>query len=85
MALGLVATLVVWKGPRAVALADRVAVPLMLLVAVALTAACLRLPSSTAPARTATFPWTRGLDVVVAYQARRFFSCRPPSAERFRR
>jgi len=68
IALGLIATIVVWRGPRAVALADRVAVPLMALVAVALTAACLRLPASTASPKAEALPWTRGLDVVIAYQ-----------------
>src|SRR5262245_25578285 len=32
VALGLLATVIVWRGPRAVARADRIAVPLMLLV-----------------------------------------------------
>ena len=40
--LGVAATAVVWLGPRAVARADRFAVPAMLIVAVALTIACLR-------------------------------------------
>ncbi len=44
--LGLVATTVVWKGPHAVAVADRVAVPLMLGVGVLLTVACLRAPAA---------------------------------------
>ena len=42
IALGLLATFVVWLGPRAVARADRIAVPSMVIVAVALTIACLR-------------------------------------------
>ncbi len=68
IALGLVATIVVWRGPRAVARADRIAVPLMLLVGVALTVACLRtsLPSAAAPL--VSMRWSRGLDVVVGYQ-----------------
>ena len=71
IALGLVATAVVWRGPRAVARADRVAVPLMLIVGVALTAACIRVLGST---REAAAPivvgmtWSRGLDVVIGYQ-----------------
>ena len=40
--LGLLATFVVWLGPRAVARADRVAVPTMLIVAIALTIACVQ-------------------------------------------
>src|SRR5882762_785017 len=44
--LGLLATLVVWLGPRAVARADRIAVPSMVLVAVALTIACARVSTS---------------------------------------
>src|SRR5207245_6250739 len=40
--LGMLATLVVWRGTRAVARADRLAVPLMLAVAVALQIACGR-------------------------------------------
>src|SRR6478672_1292114 len=44
VALGVIATAVVWQGPRAVALADRIAVPSMLIVGVALTVACIRAP-----------------------------------------
>jgi purine-cytosine permease-like protein len=69
VALGLLATVVVWRGPRAVALADRVAVPLMVVVAVALTVACLRAPApATVMARTVSLSWWRGLDIVVGYQ-----------------
>ena len=69
--LGLLATFVVWRGPRAVAHADRVAVPAMVIVAVVLTVACIR--SSTATASAAALPtvsmsWWRGLDVVIGYQ-----------------
>jgi NCS1 family nucleobase:cation symporter-1 len=66
--LGLLATLVVWCGPRAVARADRLAVPLMLLVAVALTVACARAAAVPAPASQSAMSWWRGLDVVVGYQ-----------------
>lgn len=70
--LGLVATLVVWRGPRAVARADRIAVPSMLIVAVALTVACVRVQSAPAAAPAAAtqtvLSWSRGLDVVVGYQ-----------------
>ena len=67
--LGLLATFVVWLGPRAVARADRIAVPSMLIVAVALTVACLR--ASAAPASappSGAMSWWRGLDVVIGYQ-----------------
>ena len=68
IALGLLATIVVWRGPRAVARADRVAVPLMLAVAVALTFACLRRAASAAALPPASMTWARGLDVVIGYQ-----------------
>ncbi len=68
IALGLVATIVVWRGPRAVARADRIAVPLMLLVGVALTVACLRTSPPAAAAPLVPMRWSRGLDVVVGYQ-----------------
>jgi purine-cytosine permease-like protein len=67
IALGLLATAVVWRGPRAVARADRLAVPLMLVVAVLLTVACLRAPAAGAPPGV-TASWWRGLDIVVGYQ-----------------
>jgi NCS1 family nucleobase:cation symporter-1 len=66
--LGVAATAVVWKGPRAVALADRVAVPLMIAVAVLLTIACVRAPHAVSALPHATLSWSRGLDVVVGYQ-----------------
>ena len=71
IALGLVATFVVWRGPRAVARADRIAVPLMLIVGVALTIACIRSAASTSNvARPVVggMTWSRGLDVVIGYQ-----------------
>ena len=68
IALGIAATAVVWKGPRAVALADRVAVPLMIGVAVLLTIACLRAPQASTALVHASLSWSRGLDVVVGYQ-----------------
>ena len=68
VALGVLATVVVWLGPRAVARADRVAVPLLVIVAAALTVACLRTPAAvSAPPRQA-MSWWRGLDVVIGYQ-----------------
>jgi len=66
--LGLVATVVVASGPRAVALADRVAVPLLLILGIVLTMACLRAPSAAAALPPAGFTWSRGLDVVIGYQ-----------------
>ena len=68
IALGLLATLVVWLGPRAVARADRIAVPSMVIVAVALTIACARVSASPLAAPQATMSWWRGLDVVIGYQ-----------------
>jgi purine-cytosine permease-like protein len=67
--LGVLSTLIVAGGPRLVALADRLAVPLLLVVGLVLTVACLRLPFDllTRPG-TGGMPWWRGLDVVVGYQ-----------------
>ena len=67
-ALGVLATFCVARGPRAVALADRVAVPLLLVVAVVFTAACLKASSVSLPPPTGQLTWLRGLDVVIAYQ-----------------
>jgi NCS1 nucleoside transporter family len=66
--LGLLATFVVWHGPRAVARADRIAVPSMLIVAVALTVACVRAPAAPVAVPQTTMSWWRGLDVVIGYQ-----------------
>jgi NCS1 family nucleobase:cation symporter-1 len=66
--LGVLATLVVWRGPQAVARADRLAVPLMLAVAVALTIACVRSSASIDAAPLVPMRWMRGLDVVIGYQ-----------------
>ena len=69
VALGLAATAVVAGGPRAVALADRYAVPLLAVVGVLFTVACLRASSAVLAAPvTATMPWSRGLDIVIGYQ-----------------
>ena len=67
--LGLVSTLVVAGGPRLVARADRLAVPLLAVVGVLLTVACFRLPSTVlwAPG-TGGVSWLGGLDIVVGYQ-----------------
>lgn len=66
--LGLLATWCVAQGPRAVALADRVAVPLMVAVAVVFTVACLNATPAETSRATGQLPRLRGLDVVVAYQ-----------------
>ena len=68
-ALGLLATAIVAGGPRLVARADRLAVPLLALVGAALTAAVLRLPDMPGAATAAgTLSWARGLDIVAGYQ-----------------
>jgi purine-cytosine permease-like protein len=67
--LGIAATAIVVGGPRAVALADRYAVPLLFAVGLLLTAACLRLPpaaSRLSPPR--AISWARGFDIVIGYQ-----------------
>jgi purine-cytosine permease-like protein len=67
--LGLLATVIVSGGPRLVAKADRLAVPLLAVVGGVLTVACLRLPSATlwAPGD-GSRTWLSGLDIVVGYQ-----------------
>jgi len=72
--LGIAATIVVWQGPRAVALADRIAVPLLVASGIILTAACLRAPIAAGP-RTAAAGGSAGLaeafaafDIVAGYQ-----------------
>ncbi len=69
--LGLVSTAVVALGPRAVGLADRVVVPLLLVVGAAITWAVIQAPSTTARLATQpapVTPWFRGFDIVVGYQ-----------------
>jgi NCS1 family nucleobase:cation symporter-1 len=66
--LGLLATVVVWLGPRAVARADRVAVPSMVIVGVLLTVACVRVSAAPAAPPSNAMSWWRGLDVVIGYQ-----------------
>jgi NCS1 family nucleobase:cation symporter-1 len=66
--LGLIATTIVWRGPRAVARADRVAVPLLLVVAIALTIACLHARPAASAATVVPMSAWRGLDVVIGYQ-----------------
>jgi cytosine permease len=69
VALGVAATAIAAGGPRAVALADRVAVPLLVAVGILFTVACLRLPADllTVPGDH-SISWPRGLDVVMGYQ-----------------
>ena len=69
--LGLVSTAVVALGPRAVGLADRIAVPLLLLVGGAITWAVIQAPTHLAPVTVPAAqptPWFRGFDIVVGYQ-----------------
>ena len=67
--LGVLATAVVVGGPRAVSHADRIAVPLLLLVGGVLTFALLRLPAGvTAAPGNGSMTAVRGLDVVIGYQ-----------------
>jgi len=66
--LGILAAVVVWRGPSAVARADRIAVPLLAAVAIVLTIACMRAAGNLGPAPVPTMSWLRGLDVVIGYQ-----------------
>jgi nucleobase:cation symporter-1, NCS1 family len=68
-ALGLLATAVVARGPRAVGRADRIAVPLMVIAGVILTYAAFTAPQAPLAPQAPQAPnllW--GLDVVVGYQ-----------------
>lgn len=69
-ALGVLATLVVLGGPHAVAIVDRVAVPLLAVSGAVFTIACLRVPwPATTQELTLTAADTfRGLDIVAGYQ-----------------
>jgi NCS1 family nucleobase:cation symporter-1 len=67
--LGILSTVIVAGGPRLVALADRLAVPLLLVVGVVLTIACLRLPFDVLlQPGTGGLTWFAGLDIVIGYQ-----------------
>jgi cytosine permease len=69
--LGLVSTAVVALGPRAVGLADRVAVPLLLAVGAVITWAVVEAPpnlSALASQAAPTNSWFRGFDIVAGYQ-----------------
>ncbi len=65
--LGLAATAVVAAGPRAVAMAARLSVPLLILVGAAFTFALFRLPTPAVPVASEG-PWFGALDIVIAYQ-----------------
>ena len=69
-ALGISATFIVAKGPRAVGLADRIAVPLMAIAGGVLTWSAFSLPAAPIPAAANGAPPTLhwGLDVVIGYQ-----------------
>ncbi|MDX1583428.1 MAG: cytosine permease [Thermoanaerobaculia bacterium] len=67
--LGLAATAVVAAGPRAVAIAARFSVPLLILVGLVFTIALTRVPvSPPVTAATGGDRWFSALDVVIAYQ-----------------
>jgi purine-cytosine permease-like protein len=67
--LGLAATLIVLGGPRAAALVDRVAVPILLLSGAVFTAACWRAPAPSWPGGPVPAgDVVRGLDIVAGYQ-----------------
>jgi NCS1 family nucleobase:cation symporter-1 len=69
VALGILCTAVVAVGPRAVGLADRAAVPAMVVAAGAMLWRCLQQPAAVwAAAGDGSLSWIRGLDVVIAYQ-----------------
>jgi hypothetical protein len=68
--LGLVSTAVVALGPRAVGLADRVAVPLLLAVGAVITWAVIQAPPNLSALASQPAPTNpgRGFDIVVGYQ-----------------
>ena len=69
VAIGVLATITVLGGPRAVGYADRFAVPALFLSGIAMTIACLRTPwpATTAPAASVT-QVLRGFDFPFGYQ-----------------
>ncbi len=66
--LGVLATVVVLSGPRGVALADRIAVPLLVVSGIVFTVACLRRPWPIPPATASVAETFGGLDIVAGYQ-----------------
>lgn len=67
--IGVLTTAVVAAGPRAVGLADRLAVPVMLAICVPLTLRFAAVPQPAPAAAAGALDWLRGFDVVVGYQA----------------
>ena len=67
-ALGLLATAVVARGPRAVGHADRMAVPIMVIAGGILTYAAFTIPAPVAPVAPVAPASLWGLDVVIGYQ-----------------
>ena len=66
---GILATLIVLGGPRAVGVADRAAVPLLLLSGVVLTIACLSASIPPVPAAaTSSVDLVHGFDIIFGYQ-----------------
>jgi purine-cytosine permease-like protein len=68
VAMGLLATAVVALGPRAVALANRAAVPLMVAVGLLMLVRVATMPGAPMSGASGTMGWLRGLDVVIGYQ-----------------
>ena len=71
VAAGFVATVIVAGGPRAVGLADRVAVPGLAIAGVVMTIACLNatIPAPAAPlSAPGVAAWFRGFDITAGYQ-----------------
>jgi purine-cytosine permease-like protein len=69
LVLGVCSTAVVAGGPHAVKLADRVAVPLLLVVGAVITWGVWGTPAPPAAVSMGpTIPWSRGLDIVIGYQ-----------------
>jgi purine-cytosine permease-like protein len=67
-ALGVLSTLVVASGPRAVGYADRFAVPVMAIAGAALTYAAIKIAPSAPAASASRSDLLWGLDVVIGYQ-----------------
>jgi purine-cytosine permease-like protein len=67
-ALGVLSTMVVAAGPKAVGYADRFAVPVMAIAGAALTYAAIRIAPSAAAATASRSDLLWGLDVVIGYQ-----------------
>jgi NCS1 family nucleobase:cation symporter-1 len=67
-ALGVLATAIVAKGPRAVGYADRIAVPVMLVAGSVLTYAAFTIDATAAPVAPAAPAPLWSLDVIIGYQ-----------------